>query len=104
MDKNAAVTWGWASELEGHITSRLMATSAHLRAEEGTPEREVSDKKMTGTRQVMKDGQRQARAREMQREGELGWRAVLLLHFLVLFPVGMRPGYMSFTALRFCEM
>ena len=38
MDKNAAVTWGCAPELEGHITSRLMATSAHLRAEEGTPE------------------------------------------------------------------
>ena len=53
-----------------------MATSARLRAEEGTPEREVSDKKMTGTRQVRKDGERQARAREMQRERGLGWGAV----------------------------
>ena len=72
MDKNAAVTWGWAPELEGHITSRLMATLGHLRAEEGTPERGVSDKKMKGIRQVMKDGERQARARKMQRERGVG--------------------------------
>ena len=52
----------------------------------------------------MKEGERQARARKMQRERGVGVGTVLLLDFLVPFPVGMRPGYMSFTALRFCEM
>ena len=110
MDRNGAVPWGWALKLEGHIASRLAATSGHLRAEEASPERGVSDKEMTGTRQVMKDGERQGMSQgdaEMQRERESERkreRAILLLDFLVPLPVGVRPGYTSFTALRFCEM
>ena len=108
MDRNAAVIYRWTPKLEGHVTSRLMATSGRLRAEEASLERGVSEKEMTGTRLAlaMKDGERQMWVQEMERERERQQteRAILVLDFLVLLPVGVRPGYMSFTALRFCEM
>lgn len=64
LDRNTAVMWRWTPNPEGHIASRLVATSGCVKAEEASPETGVDDKEMTGSKQAMRDDRQDLGARD----------------------------------------
>lgn len=66
LDRNAAVMWRWTLKPEGHVASRLVATSGCVKAEEASREIGVNDEEMTGTRQAMRDDRHDVGARDRE--------------------------------------
>ena len=52
----------WTLKPEGHIACELAATASRVKAEEASPERQVSDQETTGIKQAMSYRENETRA------------------------------------------